>query len=65
MLKLLFIERRDADPGSLLVSQRERFAEIERTLAASMSESEGFARTLLLWRLENVRAALRFVDELI
>jgi DNA-binding PadR family transcriptional regulator len=64
MLKLLFIERRDADPGSLLVAQRERFAVIERTLAASMSESEGFARTLLLWRLENVRAALRFVDEL-
>lgn len=64
MLKLLFLERRDADPGSLLVAQRKRFAAIERTLEASMSESQGFARTLLLWRLENVRAALRFVDEL-
>jgi len=64
MLKLLFLERRDADPGPLLVAQRKRFAAIERTLEASMSESEGFARTLLLWRLENVRAALRFVDEL-
>ena len=64
MLKLLFLERRDADPGPLLVAQRERFAAIEGTLEASMSESEGFARTLLLWRLENVRAALRFVDDL-
>ena len=64
MLKLLFLERRDADHNPLLVAQRERFAAIGRTLEASMSESEGFARTLLLWRLENVRAALRFVDEL-
>ncbi len=64
MLKLLFLERRDADPGPLLAAQRARFAVIEGTLEASMSESEGFARTLLLWRLENVRAALRFLDEL-
>jgi DNA-binding PadR family transcriptional regulator len=67
MLKLLFIQRRAADASPLLRAQRERFMEVERRLEASSfeTESDGFARTLALWRLENVRAGLRFVDELL
>jgi DNA-binding PadR family transcriptional regulator len=67
MLKLLFLERRDADSSPLLHAQRGRFVEVARGLEASLSEAEsnGFASTLALWRLENVRAGVRFVDDLL
>ena len=67
MLKLLFLERRGADPAPLLRAQRERFAEVERGLEATLleGESNGFATTLTRWRLENARAGLRFVDQLL
>jgi DNA-binding PadR family transcriptional regulator len=63
MLKLLFLDRAGRDPAPLLVAQRERFAAIAAEL--EKAEAEGFARTLALWRLENTRAAIRFVDALV
>jgi PadR family transcriptional regulator AphA len=63
MLKLLFLDRAGRDPAPLLRAQRERFALIAAEL--EKVEEEGFARTLALWRLENTRAAIRFVDELL
>ncbi|HWK29094.1 MAG TPA: PadR family transcriptional regulator [Solirubrobacter sp.] len=64
MLKLLFLDRRGADPGPLLGAQRERFAEHEARLREALGDAEGFARTLTLWRVENTAAAVRFVDAL-
>ena len=64
MLKLLFLDRRGADPDALLDAQRERFLEHERELRATLDDAEGFARTLALWRVENTSAAVRFVDAL-
>jgi DNA-binding PadR family transcriptional regulator len=64
MLKLLFLDRRGADPEALLEAQRERFLEHEQQLRATLADAEGFARTLALWRVENTTAAVRFVDAL-
>ena len=63
MLKLRFLDRAGVDPAPLLTAQRERFEAIAAEL--EKAEEEGFARTLALWRLENTRAAIRFVDALL
>ena len=64
MLKLLFLDRRGMAPDALLDAQRERFREQERQLRDALDESDGFTRTLALWRVENTAAAVRFVDAL-
>jgi len=63
MLKLLFLDRAGLDPAPLLAAQRERFAVIARELEGH--DESGFAHTLALWRLENTRAAIRFVERLL
>jgi len=62
LLKLLFLERADADPRPLLDAQRERFEGITERLQDAVSAASGFDRTLLRWRLENATAALRFIE---
>jgi DNA-binding PadR family transcriptional regulator len=64
MLKLLFLDRRSADPAPLLAAQRAWLIAREGALRAELDEAEGFARTLALWRAENAAAAIRFVDAL-
>jgi DNA-binding PadR family transcriptional regulator len=64
MLKLLMLDRRNADPAPLLEHQRERLTALEDQLRASLDEADGFARTLALWRVENTAAVVRFVDAL-
>src|SRR3954454_15738813 len=64
MLKLLFLDRRAIAPDALLEAQRERFREQERQLRDVLDASDGFTRTLALWRVENTAAAVRFVDAL-
>ena len=64
ILKLLFLDRRGADPGALLDAQRERFRDHEQQLRTTFAQAEGFDRTLALWRVENTAAAVRFVDAL-
>ena len=63
MLKLLFLDRAGRDPAPLLEAQRERFDAIATELEAV--EEDGFGRTLAQWRLENTRAAVRFVEHLL
>jgi PadR family transcriptional regulator AphA len=62
MLKLLFLDRRSADPALLLRAQREWLVVREDELRAGLVLAEGFARTLALWRAETAAAAIRFVD---
>ena len=64
LLKLLFLDRRGMAPDALLDVQRERFREQERQLRGVLDASDGFTRTLALWRVENTAAAVRFVDAL-
>jgi DNA-binding PadR family transcriptional regulator len=65
MLKLLFLTRREADLGPLLTAQRERFGTLASRLAGAAEAAEGFDRALVLWRLENTTAAVRFVEAML
>jgi DNA-binding PadR family transcriptional regulator len=65
MLKLLFLSRREADAAPLLKAQRERFAALAERLGGAAERTEGFDRALILWRLENTTAALRFVASML
>jgi PadR family transcriptional regulator AphA len=65
MLKLLFLSRRGADLAPLLTAQRAQFSSHADSLTAALNQTEGFDRTLLLWRLENTTAALRFTETLL
>lgn len=65
LLKLLYLERRQADPTPLLHAQRARFEAIAERLETAANEASGFDRTLLRWRLETATAALRFIDSVI
>jgi len=65
LLKLLFLDRRAADPRALLNGQRERFERIAQRLTTAVNHASGFDHTLLSWRLETATAALRFIDTVI
>jgi DNA-binding PadR family transcriptional regulator len=62
LLKLLFLDRRGADPRPLLTQQRTVLATTEERLAARLAESSGAERMLLAFRLETTRAVGRFVE---
>jgi tRNA (adenine37-N6)-methyltransferase len=65
MLKLLFLERSGLAPESLLSAQAALLADTELALEHQTRSSEGFDRTLVLWRLSVARAALSFVEGLL
>jgi PadR family transcriptional regulator AphA len=65
MLKLLFLTRRDADLGPLLVAQREQFSRHAEKLSLAVEAADGFDRLLLLWRQESTTAAIRFTDTML
>jgi hypothetical protein len=65
MLKLLFLARRNADPGSLLAAQREQFSAHAVRLSAAVQAAEGFDRALLRWRLESTTADVRFTEAML
>jgi DNA-binding PadR family transcriptional regulator len=63
MLKLALISRMGEDPRPLLDAQARRFAPLVQVLERRATEaSNGFDRTLMLWRLESARAAVRFLE---
>jgi PadR family transcriptional regulator AphA len=61
MLKLLFLERANLDPGPLLDAQSALLLPVEAALEQRADSVSGFERTLALWRLESTRAVLRFL----
>jgi DNA-binding PadR family transcriptional regulator len=65
LLKLLFLDRRGADPRPLLDAQRTRFESIAQRLQGAVCDADGFDQVLLRWRLETASAALRFIDTII
>ena len=65
LLKLLFLNRRQIDPGPLLVAQRAHFDSIVERLQGSVDGAHGFDATLLRWRIETAGAAVRFIDAVI
>jgi DNA-binding PadR family transcriptional regulator len=65
MLKLLFLTRRQADLGPFLTAQRAQFVRLVDGLSAAVEQATGFDRALLLWRLENTTAAIRFTETML
>jgi PadR family transcriptional regulator AphA len=65
MLKLLFLTRREADPTPLLTAQRAQFSAQAEQLQAALDETDGFDRTLLLWRLHTTAAATQFTEAML
>lgn len=65
MLKLLFHDRAGTDPGPLLRDQATFLIRGELTLERQLRAASAFDRTLVLWRLSVVRAALSFVEALL
>lgn len=64
-LKLAFLFRSGADWKPLLLAQREHYQKALDTLEAQEPQEKGVGRIALLWRLENARAGLRFVERLL
>jgi DNA-binding PadR family transcriptional regulator len=65
MLKLLFLARRKADLEPLLAAQRDHFSVRAQSLSAAAAKADGFDRALLLWRLENTTAVIRFTETML
>ncbi|MER3411856.1 MAG: PadR family transcriptional regulator [Thermoleophilia bacterium] len=65
MLKLLFLHRAKLDPQRLLHAQRARLERLERSFQERSRVTDGFDRTLALWRLESTRALVRFIDAML
>lgn len=63
LVKLALLERRGRGQLRLIASQRAVFRRIESALSAQLDESGGFDRVLASWRIETVRAALRFLED--
>jgi PadR family transcriptional regulator AphA len=62
MLKLALLARTGGDADPLIAAQRERLAPLLAALEARVATAEAFERTLLVWRRESARAAVRFLD---
>jgi DNA-binding PadR family transcriptional regulator len=62
MLKLALLARAGGDPAPLVAAQHERLVPLVAALEARVGGAEGFEHSLLLWRLESARAALRFLE---
>ncbi|MEV0566783.1 hypothetical protein [Dactylosporangium sp. NPDC050588] len=62
LAKLALLTRRDEDPSGLIAAQHDILAPVRDTLRRRHAAATGFDRTLLLWRLENAEAAVRFLD---
>jgi DNA-binding PadR family transcriptional regulator len=65
MLKLLFLSRRGYPLEPLLLAQRDEFSRRAASLGQAAHDADGFARALLLWRLENTTAAIRFTETML
>lgn len=65
MLKLALHARAGSDSRPLLLAQRERLEPELARLSARSDHSEGFDRTLALWRAVSYRAALDFIAQIL
>ncbi|HET9692274.1 MAG TPA: PadR family transcriptional regulator [Acidimicrobiales bacterium] len=64
LVKLALLDRRGADPATLVAAQRDALGPLVERLAARAEAASGFERTLALWRVTSARAALAFLDAL-
>ena len=65
LLKLLLLDRAGLDRTPLLRAQLEELERGENSLVQRVAASEGFDRTVAIWRLTSARAARAFVEALL
>ena len=65
LLKLLLLERAGLDRAPLLRAQLDELERGEHGLLQRVAASEGFDRTVAMWRLTSARAARAFVEALL
>ena len=63
LVKLALRLRRGLGTGELVAAQRAALAPVRAALERQRAADQGFGRLLTSWRVENVRAVLRFLDE--
>jgi PadR family transcriptional regulator AphA len=64
LVKLRLLARRGAPTESLIAAQKDVFAPMRDSLEQRVDQESEFGWVLARWRAENVRAALRFLDDL-
>lgn len=64
LAKLALLARRGTDPDRLTAAQRGALVPVQAALEEQQRTATGFARVLAAWRVENVRATMRFLDAL-
>jgi DNA-binding PadR family transcriptional regulator len=62
LLKLALIDRIGGDAGPLLVAQHDVLAPKLEAMQRHRDEAEGFELTLATWRVESIKAVVRFLD---
>jgi PadR family transcriptional regulator AphA len=64
LVKLALIDRIGADSTPLVEAQRLVLQPIVAALTVQKSRGRGFDRTIIAWRYQSARAAIRFLDDL-
>jgi DNA-binding PadR family transcriptional regulator len=64
LVKLGLLARRSATTESLIAAQKAVFVLMQDALEKRVNDESDFGWVLARWRAENVRAALRFLDDL-
>ncbi|MFG1922612.1 PadR family transcriptional regulator [Cryptosporangium sp. NPDC048952] len=64
LVKLALRLRRDLPPDDLIAAQQKALAPVREALENQKHNADGFGAILASWRVENVNAALRFLDSL-
>jgi PadR family transcriptional regulator AphA len=64
LVKLALLVRRGVGPDGLICAQRAVLAPVQAALEERARGAAGFGQILAAWRVENVRAAMRFLDRI-
>jgi PadR family transcriptional regulator AphA len=62
LVKLALLLRRHAEPSDLIAAQRKTLTAVQGALEQRTATETDFGHILASWRIENVHAALRFLD---
>ena len=64
LVKLALLLRRGLPVGDLIDAQRRALEPVQAALERQQRTESGFGQVLASWRVENVRAAMRFLEEI-
>ena len=65
LVKLLLLDRANADPRGLLTAQAALLQPMLSGLERQLDGAEGFEATLVRWRLHSIEALARLLEDLI